>query len=457
MPDTSDITTTIIELLKRLMVLAEVRAKTLPYRINLIQILGDACETENSKILAAILKYKSSSGRFEILESLIDYIKVNFDAFHDIKVEQPSINTEHCHIDIYVREPHKYAIIMENKSNWAGDQDHQLSRYIETAISERFAEEQIFVFYLPPLAGIDPEKQSWGRYEESFRDRYVKLSWRDDILPWMRDKVLPNVRYKDVPLSSALEQYIDYWEGQFGLRGVESEERMKMKMAVIEGLALGSEQDAGRALDRISDAIPNAQALTEILENLAKETKCKLEMSFWNELIAALREKGYDDIERINLTENDILNNYRVDKQTMWDYVGIRIWFQANGRPFDFECWAQTTGHYGFRFMDESEIDKKVINRPSELNNKSKIVEQIVKEILPGCEHWQQPWYGCASDSDLNFRGMGYKTVVEKLGTDDKCKAFAQQWAVRFDGYIEKFKNMYLTRKNESQPKESLP
>lgn len=440
---TNDITTTNLDLLKRLMALAEERAKTLPYMINLIETLGGTYETDDSKILAAFLRYRSPVGRFEILESLIDYIKfhLRLDAFRDIEVEEPRLNTEHCHIDIYVRERHKYAIIVENKSNGANDQDHQLSKYIETALREDYAESQIYVIYLPPLKGKDPEGHSWGRFEAAFRDRYVKLSWRDDILPWMKDKVLPNVRYKDVPLSSALEQYIDYWEGRFGLRGVESEERMKMKMAVIEGLALGSEQDAGRDLDMISDAIPNAQSLTEILENLAKEKKCKLELSFWKHLIDYLKSKGHNNIDGINLTENDILKNYGLDKRTILDfYVGIRIRFQANNRPFVFECWAQTTGHYGFQFMEESGKDVQM-SRPSELNSQSQFIEQIVNDILPKCDHWPT-WYGCASDSDLNFRNMGYKKVVDKLGTADKCKDYAQQWAVRFDGYIKKFKDL---------------
>jgi len=438
--DTNDSTEAIINLLKEFMVMAKERAKTLPYRVNLINTLGGACETKNSKILAAFLRYKSPGrdGRFEILESLIEYIQFRFGAFHEIKVEKPSISTEHCDIDIYAREIHKYAIIMENKSNGASDQYQQLHRYIDTAIRERFEANQIYVLYLPPLDEKDPEDQSWGEYKESFKDRYVKLSWRNDILQWMKEKVLPNIRKKDIPLSSALEQYIDYWEGQFGLRGVESEERMKMKMAVIEGLALGSEQDAGRALEVMRDAYLNSQELTETLRTLANEKKCEIELSFWDGLITDLKSRGYDNIKRINLTEDGILKNY---SEKSWYYVGFKIHFHAIGRPFIFDCWAsKDTGYFGFRFMDENGKDT-LAHRPPELNGQSQRIDQIVKTVLPGSLQLDA-WYGCVRSEDFDFRNMWWLHVLERLGTEEKRTSCAQHWAERFDGYIQKFKEL---------------
>lgn len=435
MSEASDNTPKIIDLLKRFMVMAEERAKTLPYRINLIETLGGACETENSKILAAFLRYKTPSGRFEILESLIEYIQSRFDVLLEIKVDRPSVNTEHCHIDIYVRETHKYAIIIENKSNWAGDQDEQLSRYIETAIREGFAESQIYVLYLPPLEGKEPVIQSWGKFKNAFQNRYVKLSWRDDILPWMRGKVLPNVRYKDIPLSSAFEQYIDYWEGQFGLRGVQSEVKREMRETVIEGLALGSEQDAGKSLAIVREAFVAAQALTKTLAGLANERKASLEYRFWNELIDALNARGLKDVDRINICEKGILKNY---SEQGWYSVGIRVHFYVDNHLFFFDCMAsQGAGYFGFKFMDESGHGTNV-NKPAILNAQSKRIEQIVTSMLPRCIK-PPSWYGCVSSKELDFRQMWYETIIDLLGTPEKCTSCAHSWSERFDGYIKKF------------------
>lgn len=452
-------TNTIIDLVKRFMALTEERAKTLPYRLNLIETLGGAYETENSKIFAAILRFQSKEGRFEILESLIAYIQLRYDTFHNIKVKRPHVGTEHCHIDIYVREAHEYAIILENKSNWAGDQNLQLSRYIETAIKEGFAENQIYVLYLPPLEGKDPEDQTWGKYKEPFKDRYVKISWRDDILPWMKEKILPNVRKKDIPLSSALEQYVDYWEGQFGLRCVDNEVKMKMREAVIEGLALCSGQDAGRALEIIRGAYVNSQSLTETLAILANESKCKIELKFWNDLIDALISRGHNNIERINLTEDGILKNYdypkKEDRKHKWEKVGFLVHFHANGRPFIFEIWAEEKGYYGFKFMDEAGKDEQT-GRPLALNEQSRRIEQIVKEVLPGCN--QGPaWYGCIISSDFNFRNMWWQIVIEKLGTHEKSEVLSQQWADRFDGYIKSFQQQLTDKNTGNQPTEQQP
>lgn len=455
MSDTDDSNETIINLLKKFMVMSEERARTLPYRVNLINTLGGACETKNSKILAAFLRYKSPGryGRFEIMESLIKYIQFRFGAFSEIKIEKPSISIEHSHIDIYAREARKYAIIIENKSNWATDQNQQLHRYIETVKREDFSEDKIYVLYLPPLEEKDPEDQSWGEYKESFKDRYIKLSWRDDILPWMKNKVLPNIRKKDIPLSSALEQYIDYWEDQFGLRGVESEERMKMEMAVIEGLALKSEQDAEQALEVIRDAYLNAQELTETLRTLANKKKCEIELRFWDGLIAGLKSKGYDNIKPINLTEDGILMNYG---EKNWYEVGFRIHFRAIERPFIFDCFAsKDTGFFGFKFMDETGEDKQV-NRPSKLNAQSQHIEQIVGKLLPASHQWDS-WYGCVPTSEFDFRKMLWLEVIERLGTDEKCRACAQHWAERFDGYIKEFQKQLTDKNARDQLKESQP
>jgi hypothetical protein len=437
MSETNDITATILDLIKQFMTMAEERAKTLPYRINLIETLGGAYETKNSKIIASLLRYKSPTGRFEILESLINYIASRSDAFRGIVVDNPSFTTEHCHIDIYVREAHKYAVIIENKSNEAGDQNHQLFRYIEIAINEGYTKEQIFVLYLPKVEEKDPEDQSWGSHRETFKGRYVKLSWRNYILPWMKEKVLPNVRKKDIPLSSALEQYIDYWEGQFGLRGVESEVKMEMKDVVIARLKLGAEQDPGKSLEIVRDAYVNAQSLTETLKSLAKEYKCKLELSFWNNLIDGLR-RGYDNIDLINLTEESILKNNDKDDAVAVN-VGLRINFYANKRPFVFQCIASKELHYGFRFVDASgkpseplSIDKR--------DAESKHIEQIVKDVMPVNSMTNDWYYGYLISDELNFRDMDFQTAIELLGTHEKSKTCAGHWADRFDCYIKAFK-----------------
>jgi len=431
--------TELLKLLERFMAMARERAKTLPYHVNLIETLGGACETEHSRILAAFLRYKTPEGRFELLESLIESLQFR----SNIKVERPCIDTEHRHIDIYVREAGKYAIIIENKSNWATDQNQQLARYVEVAQNDGFSNEQIHVLYLPPLDFKAPENQSWGQYKEVFKERYLKLSWRDNLLPWMKDRVLPNVRAKDIPLASALQQYVDYWEGAFGIRGVNTEVEMEMKKTVQDFLKVVPGQDAGTTLNVIREALVNARSLIETLDGMAKEWKAKIELAFWEKLIEALEARGYQDLKLSDVTEEGIVKNYNAKD---WFSVGIYVPFKADGRPFTFKCVSSKgNGFYGFMFTDE-------IGEPrdsSRRNEFEKRLEAVAAKAMPECKVWPS-WYGCKPDKAFDFRDMWYETMINRLGSSEKLTGEANKWADIFDGYIKIFTEL-VEQKEEAQ------
>ena len=195
-------------------------------------------ENANSRILAKLFQYKSPDGKYEILQSLLDYIR-NRDEnavlnFGDIKIDNDNtiITTEETlgkdkdRIDILVRTG-KYAIIFENKLFNAPDQENQLARYIEKVETVKkpnsdseYEDDNIFVIYLSSY-GDEPADNSWVKtnttdsLKSSFKDRYANLSFKDDILPWLKDYVLPNVRKKDTDLESALVQYINYLDRMF--------------------------------------------------------------------------------------------------------------------------------------------------------------------------------------------------------------------------------------------------
>ena len=161
----------------------------LPYHINLIDELR-ADENAHSRILAKLLQQKTPYGKFEILESLIRYIKEKSVSFGNIRIENPAITQETERIDLWVKDKN-YAIIVENKVHWASDQWEQLSRYIDRTKESGFKEEQIYVVYLSPTYDKLPDDQTWGGYREKFADRFINLSFRDDILTWLSERVLP--------------------------------------------------------------------------------------------------------------------------------------------------------------------------------------------------------------------------------------------------------------------------
>jgi hypothetical protein len=105
--------------------------------------------------------------------------------------------------------------------------------------------------------------------------------------------------------------------------------------------------------------------------------------------------------------------------------------------------------------MHEKGIDSQ-IPRPPQLSEQSQRIEQVVKEVLPGCNQWKQ-WYGCIEEPGVGFRNMWWQIVVEKMGTHEQCKLLSQQWAGRFDGYIRTFQMKIEQMHTDNQPSGQQP
>lgn len=204
-----------IEIAEKIIALTEEARKKLPYNINVIDELH-ANENAHSRILCKLLQYKDHEGRYRILESFLHYIAPICPSFDDIKVKQPKITQEIERIDLWIRDKDD-AIILENKVCGAIDQDYQLARYIDVTKKEGYKQENIYIIYLP-ADNHDPTDDSWGKYKDLFINRYAKVSFREDIIPWLKDKILPHCTIKEDLLISAVQQYVDYLEGLFHLR-----------------------------------------------------------------------------------------------------------------------------------------------------------------------------------------------------------------------------------------------
>ena len=111
----------------------------------------------------------------------------------------------------------KHAIIIENKVCGACDQCEQIASYVEK-VKGSCRHENIYVVYLT-LFGGEPSKSSLpDELRTSLGRRYVALTYRDDILPWLEEDVLPMCPYKDNLLIGSLKLYINYLKGALGER-----------------------------------------------------------------------------------------------------------------------------------------------------------------------------------------------------------------------------------------------
>ncbi|MDR2652580.1 MAG: PD-(D/E)XK nuclease family protein [Prevotellaceae bacterium] len=265
----SDNAKQLLTLVSAFMAIHKKAAATLPYHINVIDELH-AKENAHSRILAKLLQQKAGNNRFEILESFIGYLKEKKSGLFDsIKIETPEITQETERIDLRIRDK-TYAIIIENKIHYAPDQAQQLARYIDKT-KNGTNEKQIFVVYLSPN-GEEPNEQSWGEYKNAFSDRYLNLSFKDDILSWLKEKVVPEVKLKDVFLRSAIEQYIDHLEGIFEIRTINNKINMELQKFIKKELELnGTPQENIAKLAAKQEEINKVNNQIEMLKSEAEK------------------------------------------------------------------------------------------------------------------------------------------------------------------------------------------
>lgn len=264
----------------------EEEQKKLPFHLNLVDQLH-INENAHSRILMHLLSYKNDNGKYVFLTSLIDLIKeMQSGDFGKITIESPQITQEKERIDLLVRD-NDYAIIFENKIYNAADQDAQISRYINKTKEglRNYREEDIYVVYLSQYPK-EPELQSWGEYKDSFRSRYVNLSFCYDILPWLKDKILPNINDKELFLQTAIIQYIDYLEGLFKIRNIDKPMNKELNRIIEEHFELIGEKVETKAknlyenIQHVKDILYQMDALSEtyrqrIHEEMRKETEKK--------------------------------------------------------------------------------------------------------------------------------------------------------------------------------------
>ena len=357
----------------------------LAYHINLIDELH-AGENAHSRILAKLLQQKTPYGKFEILESFIKYIRENSKeksvSFQKVQIENPNITQEILRIDLWIRD-NNYAIIVENKVHWARDESEQLARYIDKTKAEGYDEKQIYVVYLSPTYDKTPDEQTWGNYKDLFAERYINLSFRDDILPWLINDILPNVKLKDKYLSSALEQYIDHLKGMFDLRNINKKMNMDLQEFIKQELGLtGTSQENLAKLEAKQREINNINNQIDLL-------KKNFEQEIFKEWKASLK-KEYVDYEQIDNT-NEVGGVYIPINDTK-----MRVVVSYNSKLY---CQ-----------VDMDHLDKEKRNMPPE------VIESI-KHLLPEKSDGPQFWKYLPRDAyDETFDLMrSVLTILTKM------------------------------------------
>ena len=327
----------LLEFLEEFTPIFEKEKKKVPYHFNLIDVLG-ANENAHSRILEKLLKHQEViNERFEILESFIKFIKEKYKYkkdFQKININNPRITQEEKRIDLWIRDK-DYSIIIENKIHWAPDRKKQLSRYIEET-SKSYKNKQIYVLYLPPTYK-QPEEQSWDNYFDSYirKNRFLVLSFREDILPWIKDCVLPNIRVKNKSLLSAIEQYVDHLEEKFNSKTIYNQMNMELQKFIRQKLELNGipPKDTLVKVSEKMDEMTNAlNQLNELKKKIELEIFEKIKVEHFSKWADCLKtdfpeHKIVGRTEHSNVVNIGVLLNYNdVDISLMIEYDIIGDW-----------------------------------------------------------------------------------------------------------------------------------
>lgn len=372
----------------------------LPYHINVIDLLH-ANENAHSRILLKLLQ-QSHKGKYEILESFVKEFMRGF----DYKIEKPVFSAETYRIDLLIREKNKYAIIFENKIHNAVLQKNQIARYIEKVKQLEYSVKQIYVVYLPPDNHNKPTDCSWRiegncckecdrktipadcinllTYEELFKDRYYALTFKSQILPWLKKEILQSCRTNESFLSSAITQYIDHLERILGLR--KKDRKMNKELNDFLKIELDFSESSEQNVGILNTKIGEINIVLNQLNKL-KEDSHKLCWLSWLERLKA------------DFPQYQIIDGYIEDKE----YVKVGVIMKYKD--------------YSFAILIETNFNSIYygIGRHKSSENIIQGIAELVKPVLDnnGITKNSGWWYGFKNTSYEN----GYfrlKTLIEE-------------------------------------------
>ena len=199
----------------------------------------NATENDHPRFLQRLLAWTNRNGKRIFLESfLADVLGLNANGI----TEQSALGIKDGGkgmIDLFISykdsKGTKKSIIIENKINDACETDNQLNRYVYSLIKpqQSFNEwigdpvflcagydasenvyENIRVVYLTKDGQKEPSTKSLNEVlKNNLGQSYVPINYVEDILPWLKENVLPQCPYDDKGiLIAGMQQYIAYLE-----------------------------------------------------------------------------------------------------------------------------------------------------------------------------------------------------------------------------------------------------
>lgn len=364
----------------------------LPFHINLIDQLW-INENAHSRIFAQVLRYKQN-GNFPFLKHFLHNIcGFTMDISHP-KVEKPD---SFGRIDIPIIDD-DYVIIIENKvTGMAPEQNTetggQLARYID-AVRRQFGNSKtIYVVYMTRFPA-EPSDEIWinGKgfsYKEEFKNYYKAISYRNDIYPWLQG-VTRNADSDNTYLKSALEQYVDYLEGMFGIREIDKPMNKELQKYIKDFFEIDDEhpEEAIELLDKKIKQLDVARERIEELKGEYRKQQIRTDFEKKFEEICAVLPKVVKNIfeeqnpEICNLEIECYVNGnricavleYSIAHDTIGYYYGLK---KNNINEESPDCLRKLLIEKQFEFTDPAWHGWKRTSRANGIEDLINLIEQL--------------------------------------------------------------------------------
>ncbi len=246
-----------------------------PFNLCLLDLCG-ANENAHTKILLQLLKYRVNES-YPFLESLLERL------FRDVNLEfdcrKLGITFNKDFIDGLIKDNQK-AIIIENKIHYAQDQYKQIERYVEKVKEYGIETKNIYVVYLTRYGDKKVSGDSCSEELKKELGAFVESNYCYDILPWLKEDVLPNCKLKDDNLASALKQYIDHLDGMCGQRSSNCMDEI-LKEWLKRELQFTQTPEKYRELDAKIDVVDKLRIFLDSIRQEPHESFVKITRDFW--------------------------------------------------------------------------------------------------------------------------------------------------------------------------------
>ena len=336
------------DFLKKFQELKKNNEQKRPYSINIIDELH-ANENAHSRILMRFLSF-SSFGRKPIFENFVSLLNEKLNDSVKIKdFSDPKFEGQFNYIDIYVYERDRQSVIIENKIDWAIDQDKQIERYVKASKNAGIPNNKIYLVYLTDdgrkkaadYSLTKTAKELLGMNnnvgENGSDGRYIELNYRYDILPFLKEMLAYLDFSKEVYLKAALVQYIDYLEGRYGIRTREKDYFDSIINELKEILKIkDSDIEKTSQKENVYNNINNFK--TTLIDTMRKKRIDDKDSCFLEELESYLNALGnaiYPEEMRPRIIAKDVLfsfanKNKEVTRKDMPFKSACIIWSNPN-------------------------------------------------------------------------------------------------------------------------------